>query len=149
MSVKHIDHLNLSVRDLDETLAWYRQMFGFERREGGLCEDGTPWAILQAGDALLCVYEHPERTMVDGDELASRGLHGLNHFGLRITDRQAWERTVEREGVEVQYGGPVRWPRSTAWYVLDPTGYEIEVALWDGDEVQFPEPVGRSRSGTA
>jgi len=138
MIVKHLDHLNLSVRSLDETLDWYGRIFGFVRREGGRCEDGTPWAILQAGEALLCVYEHPERMMADSDVLAARRLHGLNHFGLRITDREAWERTVEREGVEVEYGGPVRWPRSTAWYVVDPTGYEIEVALWEGDQVGFP-----------
>ena len=56
---------------------------------------------------------------------------------LRITDREAWTDTVERESVTVGYGGEVRWPHSSAWYVTDPTGYEIEVALWDDDTVRF------------
>jgi hypothetical protein len=65
------------------------------------------------------------------------GLHGINHFGLRITDEKAWQRTLAAENIEVLYDGPVRWPHSTSWYILDPTGWEIEVALWDKDTVAF------------
>ena len=73
----------------------------------------------------------------DPDAQRARGVHGLNHFGLRITDRAGWEKTMEREGIEPEYGGPVRWPHSTAWYIQDPTGYEIEVALWDEGVPRF------------
>jgi catechol 2,3-dioxygenase-like lactoylglutathione lyase family enzyme len=133
MAVRHLDHLNMSVADLAKGEDWYRRVFGFERVEGGTYE-GRPWAILRAGEALLCLYEHAERRDPDPEE---HGHHGLSHFGLRITDRAAWEKTVERERVEVAYGGAHRWPHSTAWYVTDPTGYEIEVALWDEDRVRF------------
>jgi catechol 2,3-dioxygenase-like lactoylglutathione lyase family enzyme len=133
MAVRHLDHLNMSVADLAKSEDWYRRVFGFERVEGGTY-DGSPWAILRAGDAMLCLYEHPEREAPDPEE---HGHHGLSHFGLRITDRAAWEATVAREKVEVGYGGAHRWPHSTAWYVTDPTGYEIEVALWDEDRVRF------------
>jgi hypothetical protein len=44
---------------------------------------------------------------------------------------------VKREGLEVHYGGAVEWNNSTSWYVTDPTGYEIEVAAWDRDSIQF------------
>ena len=37
---------------------------------------------------------------------------------------------MEREHLELEYGGLVRMPHSDAWYVKDPTGYSIEVALW-------------------
>jgi catechol 2,3-dioxygenase-like lactoylglutathione lyase family enzyme len=133
MAVKHLDHLNMSVRDLAESVDWYGRAFGFRKVEGGVI-DGSPWAILRGGDALLCLYEHPERGAPDPDE---HGHHAPSHFGLRITDRAAWEATVAREKLRVEYGGAHRWPHSTAWYVTDPTGYEIEVALWDDDRVQF------------
>ncbi len=133
MAVKHLDHLNLSVRDLDETVEWYGRVFGFAKVEGGV-QDGRPWAILRCGEALLCVYQHPERGVPDPEE---HGHHGLAHFGLRIDDAKAWEGVVAREGVPVEYGGAVRWPHSTAWYVTDPTGYGIEVACWDDDRVTF------------
>jgi catechol 2,3-dioxygenase-like lactoylglutathione lyase family enzyme len=135
--VKALDHLNLSVANLEASENWYRRVFGFERVEGGEIE-GQPWAILKSGEALLCLYEHPERGVPDPEE---HGHHGLAHFGLRIVDREAWEATVKREGVKVDYGGAYRWPHSTAWYVEDPTGYTIEVAHWDTDTVRFdPQP---------
>lgn len=137
MNVKHLDHLNLSVRDFAATAHWYGRVFGFEVVEEAVDERGIRWGVLRSGEALLCVYEHPELSFADCDALQREGKHALCHFGLRITDRAAWEATVEREGVEVNYGGSVRWPHSTAWYVTDPTGWEIEVALWDGDTVAF------------
>src|SRR5438477_3123794 len=133
MSVRHLDHVNMSVRNLDESVDWYRRVFGFEKVEGGLY-DGRPWAIVKSGEALLCLYEHPERKEPDPEV---HGHHAASHFGIRIDGREEWEATVAREHVPVQYGGAFRWPHSTSWYVSDPTGHEIEVALWDDDVVRF------------
>jgi len=135
--VTKLDHLNLSVRDFEETAAWYGRVFGFEVVEREIDDAGRPWGVLRAGDALLCIYEHPELRFEEPDARRTRGVHGINHFGLRITDRDAWEKTMEREGIVAAYGGPVHWPHATAWYVKDPTGYEIEVALWDDDTIRF------------
>ena len=137
MTVKQLDHLNMSVRDVEESAAWYGRVFGFEVVEKETDAQGRPWGVLRAGDALLCVYEKPELEFEDSDQRQGRGVHGVNHFGLRIADREEWEATMRREGIVPGYGGPVRWPHSTAWYVQDPTGYEIEVALWDDGEIRF------------
>jgi catechol-2,3-dioxygenase len=133
MAVKHLDHLNMSVAALGASIDWYGRVFGFRKVEEGV-DGGRPWAILRSGEALLCLYEHDERGTPDPEE---HGHHGLAHFGLRITDRKAWEATVAQEKLRVAHGGAYRWPHSTAWYVTDPTGYEIEVALWDDDAVRF------------
>jgi len=136
MTVEALDHLNLSVDDFDATVAWYGRVFGFELVEEAVT-DGVRWGVIRAGSALLCIYEHPGRRCLDRFGLAERGLHGLAHFGLRITDADAWLATVEREGVEILYGGEIHWPHSRAWYLKDPTGYEIEVACWDGGRIAF------------
>ncbi len=136
MAVSKLDHLNMSVVNFAETVDWYRRVFGFELVESGF-EDGQPWGVIRAGDAMLCIYQHPERTLRTKPALEASGLHFISHFGLRIDDPSSFEATVEREGVEVQYGGAVRWPHSTAWYISDPSGYTIEVAHWDGDRVSF------------
>jgi lactoylglutathione lyase len=140
MAVKHLDHLNLSVASVAASRDWYARVFDFRVVEEGTY-DGRPWAILRSGEALLCLYEHPERGVPDPEQ---HGHHGIAHFGLRIDDARAWEAVVAREGIEVAYGGVVRWPHSRAWYVTDPTGYEIEVACWDGDRVLFGAPDARS-----
>ncbi len=136
MNVKHLDHLNLTVTDLDESIAWYHRVFAFEPVEEGQ-QGQTRWAIIRSGEALLALYEHPGRHVADDDEARVGRIHQLNHFGLRITDRAAWERTAADNALTWSYPSPVAWPHSTAWYVLDPSGHEIEVALWEEDRIAF------------
>lgn len=136
MAVQHLDHINLSVADFDETVAWYGRILDFELLEEGI-QDGIRWGVIRSGEALLCIYEHPGRLHLDRFELADRNLHGMAHFGLRITDESDWVRTVEREKIPILYDGVIRWPHSQAWYINDPTGYEIEVALWNGNRIEF------------
>lgn len=139
MDVEGFDHLNLSVRDLGESAAWYGRVFGFARVEEGVWE-GVRWAILRSGGgrggAMLCLYEHPDFQALDGEALRARRLHGLRHFGWRLGNEEEWRATVAREGLEVE---EMRWPRSTSWYVTDPTGYDIEVAVWKAGRVSFGE----------
>jgi catechol 2,3-dioxygenase-like lactoylglutathione lyase family enzyme len=136
MKVKHLDHVNLSVRSFDESADWYRRLFGFRVVEEEVT-DGVRWGVLRSGDAMLCIYEHPEREFADRFDLGKRKLHGLAHFALRITDAEEWEGAARREDVPINYGGEVSWPNSRSWYVNDPTGYEIEVVCWNGDAVRF------------
>ena len=136
MSVKQLDHLNLTVGDLDRSAEWYARVFGFEVVESGR-RLGQPWGVLRAGDAMLCAYQRPGRRIADMGDLDATERHGVRHFALRITDREAWERTLEREGLELYWDSPVAYPHSTSWYVKDPDGYEIEVALWNEDRIAF------------
>jgi catechol 2,3-dioxygenase-like lactoylglutathione lyase family enzyme len=131
-----LDHVNLTVADLDETIAWYGRVFGFEVVERDV-QDGVPWAVLRAEDAMLCVYAYPDREHLDRFELEKRAIHGMNHFSFRIDDVSRWQRVVEDEALEVLYGGVVEWPHSRSWYIQDPTGNEIEVTSWRGDGPDF------------
>ena len=136
MKLRHIDHINLTVDDFDATVAWYHRVFGFRLVEEGV-QDGHRWGVIRHDDVMLCLYEHPECRLEDRVSMREMGLHGINHYGLRIVDQEEWEQTVEREKIEVLYGGPVHWPHSISWYVQDPTGWEIEVALWRDDTITF------------
>jgi len=31
----------------------------------------------------------------------------------------------------------IQWPHSLAWYINDPTGWEIEVVYWENDTISF------------
>jgi catechol 2,3-dioxygenase-like lactoylglutathione lyase family enzyme len=132
--VLKVDHINLTVRNLEESLQWYGRIFGFVKVEGGTGASGGPWAIVRKDDLMLCMYEAPHRRFVDGDQLTKEKIHGVYHFGIRITDKNAWEKTLSDNAIE-----SYRWqyPHSYSWYINDPTGYEIEVAHWDNDVVSF------------
>jgi catechol 2,3-dioxygenase-like lactoylglutathione lyase family enzyme len=137
MTVKHLDHLNLTVHDLEESADWYARMFGFDLVERGVDAEGRPWGVLRSGEAMLCIYERPGFTLTTPSVDAAEARHRLNHFALRIEDDEAWRRTLATEKPELFYESPVRWPHSTAWYVADPTGYTIEVVAWESDRVAF------------
>jgi catechol 2,3-dioxygenase-like lactoylglutathione lyase family enzyme len=130
-----LDHLNLTVRDFKESVDWYGRIFGFEMVENGFLE-GAPWGILRSQDSMLCIYEDKDRVMLLKNGEDDR-FHRVFHFGLRIQNREEWENILERDKLPVFYGGPVRYPHSTSWYIEDPSGYTIEVALWDMNQVKF------------
>jgi catechol 2,3-dioxygenase-like lactoylglutathione lyase family enzyme len=136
MQVKQLDHLNLSVINFDQTADWYRRMFGFEIVEQGIWK-GQPWGVIRGGDAMLCIYQHPDWRPYDKEAVGDQGFQRIAHFALRITDRKHWEAVMKREKPKLYYGGEVGWAHSTAWYVRDPNGYEIEVALWENDTPTF------------
>lgn len=142
MDVAGFDHVNLTVREFGESVAWYRRVFRFSLVEEGVWE-GVRWGVLRSGSghgpAMLCIYERPEYRPTDGEALRDLGLHGVRHFGLRIEDEAEWRRVLSREGLEAEER---RWPRSTSWYVNDPTGYDIEVAYWHDGRVDFA-PAGQ------
>ena len=131
--VKHIDHLNLSVQNLEQTIDWYARIFDFQVVEAAE-QGGQPWAILKAGEALLCLYQRPELPFI---ERKTRPVHGMNHLSYRITDRSAWLHILERESLPLNHGHELIYDHSVSWYVTDPTGYEIEVVLWKDDTVRF------------
>ncbi|MBZ0136373.1 MAG: VOC family protein [Planctomycetes bacterium] len=136
MTVKHIDHLNLSVVNFDETADWYKRMFGFNVVETGT-ESGQPWGVIRSGDAMLCIYQRPDWKRYDKDELGEQGLQRIAHFAFRITDREQWDETLKREKPQLYYGGVNQYLHSTSWYVRDPNGYSIEVACWENDTPSF------------
>ena len=65
--------------------------------------------------------------VLDRHALKARKIHGINHLSFRIGDEQEWLETMKRQNVDATSWD---WPHSRAWYVIDPTGYEIEVAYW-------------------
>ena len=124
----NIDHVSLSVSSLDASIEFYSRLFGFQLVE----RSGNEWGILRSGDSMICMWQ--AAGFQAPKALSSH--HEIYHFGLRIRDRSAFERQVAEGKVNVSEG-PVRYPHSTSWYVKDPSGYEVEVAAWDEDRVQF------------
>jgi hypothetical protein len=82
-------------------------------------------------------------------DLHSVHLHGRNWIRKKFKDRDhaigfslsgnrgSWEEILERENLRTYYGSRVAYPHSVSWYIKDPTGYMIEVALWNDDQVKF------------
>jgi len=120
IEISQIDHINMNVNNLSESIEFYRANFGFKVMEDQ-SEDDEPWAIIGIPDtAYLCLYECPGRKK-PGDGMT------INHFGLVLKDFEQTLRTLETRGIEILYGGPLQWPRSRSIYIVDPSGHEIEL----------------------
>ncbi len=52
---------------------------------------------------------------------------GIAHFGFNITNFNEIIEKCKELGVQVLYGGIVDWEKSKSVYIVDPSGYEIEL----------------------
>ncbi len=120
-----IDHINISIKDINESVLWYEKVFGFKKVEEGLNMSGSKFVIVENQDIMMCMSEYPtwKAPNLKGD----KEQHQIFHFGFRIQDEVKWKQLVLDLDLKLTYG-EIIYPRSKSWYVLDPNGYEIEVS---------------------
>lgn len=134
--VRHWDHANITVNDLEQTIGFYGRLLDFVVVERGGDEAPFPWAIIRSGEAMLCIYEHPSLPV--GPKYPEAPLtHEVRHLALRIQGGLAFLRRLNDQGVALLFGGPVEWPHSTSYYFVDPSGHQIEVVVWNDDSIRF------------
>jgi len=106
-----VNHIAFDVRDLDQTLEWYRRYFDFELRgrRGGM-------AWIDLGDQFIALSE-------GGPEVPDRG----RHVGLVVDDKEALRAALRDGGEHVSDRGSLR--------VRDPSGNLLEIV--DYRDVQF------------
>ncbi len=117
ITINGIDHLNISVSNIDESLNFYKKVFGFKIYEQGESH-GKPYFIIGEKSALyLCLYQSEERT---------RGP--INHIGINVQNFNSIEEKLKLAGIPLLYGGVVEYPLSQSIYIQDPDGNEIELS---------------------
>lgn len=99
-----LNHISLSVRDPERSLAFYERLFGVREYQ----RDADSIQALGPGPHDVLVFERRPPHGKPG---------GIEHFGFRLTDPAG--ATVLRHG-EFAPGSPFL-------YIADPDGYTIEV----------------------
>ena len=113
-----IDHVNMKVKNLAQSVEFYKNLFGFEiKQEENPNKIDAPSKIIGNDTIKLCMYEVPE--------MSPEG--GIAHFGFNIANFEETIAKCEELGVQVLYGGIVDWEKSKSVYIVDPSGYEIEL----------------------
>jgi catechol 2,3-dioxygenase len=115
----HIGQVSLTVRDLDRSLLFYRDVLGFEekRRDGRVSFLGAP-----GGRVIIELHERTDTVP------KPRRSSGLFHFAILVPSRAALGRSFRRLAEK-------RWPISgasdhlvsEALYLDDPDGLGIEI----------------------
>ncbi len=129
LKVRSLDHFVLRVRDLDGSLAFYRDILGLPIEFLDEYRAGTrPFVSARLGAQLIDLVPDPT---YDAD--AARNTSGLLHFciDLESADFDQLLPELRRRGVNVLEDQPV--PRMGATgvglsvYITDPDGYVVEL----------------------
>jgi catechol 2,3-dioxygenase-like lactoylglutathione lyase family enzyme len=120
LNISHVDHLNLNVSNLNDSVRFYQNLFGFKVFEQGQSSNNNPYKIIGLPNSLfLCLYEN--KSAVQSGSLNHVGIHIMGDFEKARED-------LEAIGVGVEYGGMVEYPDSRSLYISDPDGNKIELS---------------------
>ncbi|MEK0318456.1 MAG: VOC family protein [Nitrosopumilus sp.] len=123
LTATSIDHVNMKVKDLEQSVKFYKNLFGFEiKQEENANKLNAPSKIIGNDAIKLCLYEVPD--------MSPEG--GIVHFGFNVTNFNEIIEKCNEFGVEILYGGPVEWEKSKSVYIVDPSGYELELGEVSG-----------------
>jgi catechol 2,3-dioxygenase len=143
MKAHYLGHVVFYVKDLERSLAFYRDLLGF--REVGRVFGG-------AAAALTSGRTHHELLLIQvgdapGPMIGRR--RGLYHIGIKVGDslddlREA-KQELEKAGVEI--GGMSDHTVSQSLYLHDPDGNEVELyvdadeSVWKDDPAAVLSPI--------
>lgn len=123
LNATSIDHVNMKVKNLEQSVEFYKKLFGFEiKQEDNPNKIDVPSKIIGNDSIKLCMYEVPN--------MSPEG--GIAHFGFNISNFNEIIEKCKEQKVEILYGGPIDWEKSKSVYIVDPSGYEIELGEIDG-----------------
>ena len=129
MQAHYLGHVVFYVKDLQRSLAFYRDLLGF--KEVGRIFNG-------AAAALTSGRTHHELLLIqvgDAPGPAQGRRRGLYHIGIKVGDSldelRSAKQELEQAGVTIE--GMSDHTVSQSLYLRDPDGNEVEVYV-DGDE---------------
>ena len=129
MKVHYLGHVVFYVKDLDQSLAFYRDLLGFQ--EVGRIFNG-------AATALTAGRTHHELLLIQVGDVPGPPpgpRRGLYHIGIKVGDNldelRAAKRDLERAGITI--AGMSDHTVSQSLYLHDPDGNEVELYV-DADE---------------
>ena len=130
-------HIGISVPDLEESIAWYEEMLGFEvvRLREREEESQSSIALLQRGNAWIELFEIPGAGPLPEyrrDPSADLRVHGTKHFSFQVEDALAVTEILRAKGAEIAMG-PVDNTRAIFVFIRDNSGNTFELIEYKTD----------------
>jgi predicted enzyme related to lactoylglutathione lyase len=123
MQITGLEFLFLEVNNLEESLAFYHDLLGFEVSKHSP-EAEPPLATLQAGGLKISLAQHLETMLKRG-----RGVS----FFIGVADVDNYYEQLRSKGVEVYPPADEGWGGRFIT-LLDPDKYRLFFVTWDDDQ---------------
>lgn len=125
MTIKGINHVAVTVRDLGVSGPWYRALFDAEPALDEHTEAGFHHLVWAFPDGTLFgIHQHDRPT---GEAAFSEFEPGLDHVGFGCADRAELEQWVRRlDELGVSHGGIVDADYGSGLSFRDPDGVALE-----------------------
>jgi len=129
IDVKGLHHCAISVPNLEETIRWYEEKFGFSLiHRSAIPGLNVKVAHMQGAGFILEVFEAEGAQPLPGDRrYPNRDLltHGHKHFSLGVRDARQAAKDLEAMGVEIAMVAEVDGTYGV--FVRDNSGNLVEV----------------------
>ena len=116
-----LEHVNLTVGDLDRSIAFYCDLLDLQLRWKGPIDGERLGAHVGDDHCYLALFQAGADGTVDLDYLRP----GMNHFGFVVDDLDDARRRLEQLGASVHREADYEPGRRI--YFLDPDGHEVEL----------------------
>ncbi len=130
-----LEHVNLTVADLQRSVDFYTRVFGFAVRWQGETSDGKPAAHVGDDRSYLALFQARDTTPL---ERKSYDRIGLNHFGFVVNDIDAIKKRLREAGIT--HHSEQTYDPGRHVYFLDPDGIEVELVQYAQGESSIPAP---------
>jgi catechol 2,3-dioxygenase-like lactoylglutathione lyase family enzyme len=132
IEIIRFDHAQIEVSDLERSVSFYSEIFGFRVVELGL-RRLTRWVVLgNQQELFLCLHE-----VVGVAGKRNEGLE-ITHVGLIVKDFDVVMRKLCEKNVELPEGAQVNYHSSRSIYFLDPDGFKFEISEYVGGGMTVP-----------
>ena len=117
-----IEHVNITVSDLQKSIDFYTDLFGFELRWRSPPDDPDQ-AGAHVGDErmYIAMFEAPRGGQADSDY----DRVGLNHFGFVVADLKDFRTRLSDMGIQPHLERD--YHPGERLYFMDPDGIEVEL----------------------
>jgi catechol 2,3-dioxygenase len=127
--VRHIDHVALTVKDVDRSIAWYRDVLGLERRHQQAW--GNVPAFMYAGETALALFPADTSDPMPGPDNGNTTI--MRHLAFQVDRTNFLSAQAELRGRAIRFNFEDH-QISHSIYFNDPDGYEIELTTYELDD---------------
>ena len=125
MRLDYIDHFAISIKNLQASADWYKQVLGFDIFHRWK----TTW-MLQRENMKIGLFERPQAGTIDNlDQKIA-----FQHLAFHVSADEFIDAQVQLGNLGIQYDGPEDTGVAYSIFLSDPDGHLLELTTYYGED---------------